>query len=98
MITSIRPESVPESQSNTQITKPPEEPGGPMTFFDHLSELRKRIVNSLISVVIGAAIGWVAAPPFVNRIANPVPDPLQAPHPPPKLVFSLPSRLRHLLC
>ena len=72
MTTSVRPESVPESESNTQITASPEEPGGAMTFFEHLSELRKRIVNSLISVVIGAAIGWFAAPHFVDWITRPM--------------------------
>ena len=43
-----------------------------MTFFEHLSELRKRIINSLIAIVIGAAIGWFAAPHFVNLIVKPM--------------------------
>jgi len=97
MTTSIRPESVPESESNTQITTPPEEPGGAMTFFEHLSELRKRIVNSLISVVIGAAIGWFAAPHFVNWIVKPMTDALKAAHLEPKLVYSHPAGLLNVL-
>src|SRR6266566_5184587 len=48
-----------EPESNSQITTPTEEPAGAMTFFEHLSELRKRIINSLIAVVIGALIGWI---------------------------------------
>jgi sec-independent protein translocase protein TatC len=31
---------------------------GDMTFFDHLTELRNRLIISLIAVVIGAAVGW----------------------------------------
>jgi sec-independent protein translocase protein TatC len=97
MTTSIRPESVPESESNTQITTPPEEPGGAMTFFEHLSELRKRIVNSLISIGIGAAIGWFVAPHFVNWIVKPMTDALTKAHLEPKLVYSHPAGFLNLL-
>ncbi len=97
MMTTIRPESVPESESNTQITTPPEEPGGAMTFFEHLSELRKRIVNSLISIGIGAAIGWFVAPHFVNWIVKPMTDALTKAHLEPKLVYSHPAGFLNLL-
>ena len=97
MTTSNRPESVPESGSNTQITTPPEEPGGAMTFFEHLSELRKRIINSLISIAVGAAIGWFAAPHFVNWIVKPMTDALKAAHLEPKLVYSHPAGLLNVL-
>src|SRR5258707_3297255 len=97
MITSIRPESVPESESNTQITTPPDDPGGAMTFFEHLSELRKRIVNSLISIGIGAAIGWFVAPHFVNGIVKPMTDALTKAHLEPKLVYSHPAGFLNLL-
>jgi len=97
MTASIRPESVPESESNTQITTPPEEPGGAMTFFEHLSELRKRIVNSLISIGIGAAIGWFLAPHFVNWIVKPMTDALKQAHLDPKLVYSHPAGFLNLL-
>jgi sec-independent protein translocase protein TatC len=63
---------VPDSELNTQNATPPEEPAGAMTFFEHLSELRKRIVNSLISVAVGAAIGWVVAPHFIGWITKPM--------------------------
>jgi sec-independent protein translocase protein TatC len=29
-----------------------------MTFFDHLAELRNRLIISIVAVVIGAAVGW----------------------------------------
>jgi sec-independent protein translocase protein TatC len=88
---------VPESESNTQINTLPEEPGGAMTFFEHLSELRKRIVNSLISIGIGAAIGWFAAPHFVNWIVKPMTDALTKAHLEPKLVYSHPAGFLNLL-
>ena len=97
MTTSIRSESVPESESNSQITPPAEEPAGAMTFFEHLSELRKRIIHSLISVVVGAGIGWFVAPHFVNWIVKPMTDALAHAHLEPKLVYSHPAGYLNLL-
>jgi len=68
-----------------------------MTFFEHLSELRKRIVNSLISIGIGAAIGWFVAPHFVNWIVKPMTDALTKAHLEPKLVYSHPAGFLNLL-
>src|SRR5206468_1138202 len=66
MTTSPRPESVPESESNTQTTAPAEEPAGAMTFFEHLSELRKRIIYSLYAIGIGAFIGVYISKYFIT--------------------------------
>ena len=97
MTTSIRPDPVPDSESNSQITPSPEEPAGAMTFFEHLSELRKRIVNSLISVVIGAGIGWFAAPYFVNWITKPMIKALSDAGLDKKLVYTHPAGYLNLL-
>jgi sec-independent protein translocase protein TatC len=97
MTTSIPPEPVPEPESNSQITPPAEEPSGAMTFFEHLTELRKRIINSLIAVVIGAAIGWFAAPHFVNWIVKPMTDALKHAGLNPQLVYSHPAGFLNLL-
>jgi sec-independent protein translocase protein TatC len=97
MTTSIPPEPVPEPESNSQITPPAEEPSGAMTFFEHLSELRKRIINSLIAVVIGAAIGWFAAPHFVGWITTPMLKALGAAHLEQKLVYTHPAGFLNLL-
>jgi sec-independent protein translocase protein TatC len=88
---------VPESESNTQITPSPEEPSGAMTFFEHLSELRKRIINSLVSVVIGAGIGWFVAPHFVTWIVKPMTDALKKAGLNPQLVYSHPAGFLNLL-
>jgi sec-independent protein translocase protein TatC len=88
---------VPELTPNAQSTTPEEEPAGAMTFFEHLSELRKRIINSLISIAIGAAIGWVVAPRFVNWIVKPMTTALSKAHLDPKLVYSHPAGYLNLL-
>jgi len=48
-----------------------EEAGGKMSFLEHLDELRKRIVQSLIGVAAGVAIGFAFINPVVNFILKP---------------------------
>jgi sec-independent protein translocase protein TatC len=85
------------SQPDSTRAAPDTETGGQMTFFEHLIELRKRIINSLVSILIGALIGWVVAPHFVNWIVKPMTDALKAAHLEPKLVYSHPAGLLNLL-
>jgi len=93
----MTPSIQPEPENNSALSAPENEPGGAMTFFEHLSELRKRIINSLISVVVGALIGWVLAPHFVNWIVKPMTDALKQAHLEPKLVYSHPAGYLNLL-
>jgi sec-independent protein translocase protein TatC len=73
------------------------ETGGQMTFFEHLIELRKRIINSLVSIAVGAMIGWVAAPHFINWITRPMLKALGDAHLDQKLVYTHPAGLLNLL-
>src|ERR1700756_763119 len=91
MTTSIRPESVPEIESNTQIVTPPEEPGGTMTFFEHLTELRKRIIYSLYAIGIGAFIDVYLSKYFVAWIDKPMLKALADAHMEPKLIYTHPA-------
>jgi len=91
MTTSSRPESVPESESNTQITAPPEEPAGAMTFFEHLSELRKRIIYSLYAIGIGAFIGVYVSKYIINIIIRPIIKALTEAHLNAELVYTHPA-------
>jgi len=68
-----------------------------MTFFEHLVELRKRIIHSLASIVIGAMIGWFVAPHFVNVMVQPMVAALKSAHLDPKLVYSHPAGYLNLL-
>jgi sec-independent protein translocase protein TatC len=85
------------SQSDSALVTNQEEPGAQMTFFEHLVELRKRIINSLASIVIGAAIGWVIAPHFVNLMVKPMTRALSNAHLNPQLVYSHPAGYMTLL-
>lgn len=70
---------------------PTEEPGGQMTFFEHLTELRKRIINSLIAIAIGAFIGVYVAKYVIVFITKPMLQALTAAHLDPKLVYTHPA-------
>ena len=68
-----------------------------MTFFEHLVELRKRIINSLLSVLVGAGIGWFVAPKMINVITVPIRAALTAHNLNPQLVYTGPTDYLSLL-
>jgi sec-independent protein translocase protein TatC len=93
MTTSSQPENVPNVS-----TQPPEESsGGQMTFFEHLVELRKRIINSLLSIAVGAVAGWYLAPHFVDFITKPMLKALAERHLEQQLVYTNPTGYLSLL-
>jgi sec-independent protein translocase protein TatC len=49
------------------------EPGGVMSLVDHLAELRNRIVWSILGVVAGAIVGFVAGDPIIAFLRSPLP-------------------------
>jgi len=74
-----------------------EETGGQMTFFEHLIELRKRIINSLIAIAVCALGGWFLAPKVVDVIAKPIQFVLAAHHYDAKLYYTGPTDYLGLL-
>ena len=58
-----------DSQLEVDPKNPPEPEegaGGQMSFFEHLIELRKRIINSLYAIGAGAFIGVYLSQRFIN--------------------------------
>lgn len=49
-------------------------PGGTMTVIEHLTELRTRIVVSLVAVAAGMAVAWPLYRPVFNVLSNPYCD------------------------
>lgn len=71
-----------------------EEEGGQMTFFEHLVELRKRIINSLIAIAVGAGAGFYAvyaSPRIMEVVTRPMIKALTDAHLEPKLVYTHPA-------
>ena len=93
-MTSEQPEN---SIMPTPPVTPDPEPGGQMTFFEHLVELRKRIINSLIAIAVGAAVGWYAAPHFISWLTKPMLKALGEHHLTQQLVYTNPTGYLNLL-
>jgi sec-independent protein translocase protein TatC len=67
------------------------ENGAQMTFFEHLVELRKRIINSLYAIGIGTLVGMYLSKYFVGWINRPILKALADAHLDPKLIYTHPA-------
>src|ERR1700730_14882451 len=79
------------SQPDNSIAARLEESGGQMTFFEHLSELRKRIINSLYAIGAGAFIGVYLAQHFIDIFVHPMIKALHDANLGEKLVYTHPA-------
>jgi sec-independent protein translocase protein TatC len=85
------------SQPDTSIVGRMEQAGGQMTFFEHLGELRKRIINSLYAIGVGAFIGVYLSPRLIKFINQPMLKALQAAHFESKLYYNHPAGALNLV-
>ncbi len=97
MTPSVPPDLVPDSTHNPQNSTPAEEPGGAMTFFEHLSELRKRIIYSLYAIGIGTFIGVYLSKYLIYWINKPMLKALADAHLDPKLIYTHPAGYLNLV-
>jgi sec-independent protein translocase protein TatC len=88
---------LPELTATAGDAATPEEPGGRMSFFEHLVELRKRLINSVIAIVIGACIGISVSEKFFGFVARPMQMALRNAHLNDKLVYTNPTGALNLL-
>jgi sec-independent protein translocase protein TatC len=84
MATAVPPE-------RTQRSRAEEDAGGAMSFFDHLVELRKRLISALAAVGVGMVIGLAVAKRFINFIVQPMLVALRANHLEDKLYYTSPA-------
>ena len=68
-----------------------EEPGGRMSFFEHLVDLRKRLINSLLGVGAGMVVGLVVSQYFIDFIVKPMQTALRVNHLDDKLYYTSPA-------
>ena len=85
------------SQPDNSLTARLEESGGQMTFFEHLTELRKRIINSLYAIGIGAFIGVYISPKVIRFINEPMLKALKDAHFESKLYYNHPAGALNLV-
>jgi sec-independent protein translocase protein TatC len=62
-----------------------------MGFLDHLEELRKRLVYSILAVIAGSSICWFLRERIYGVMQKPIVDALRAHHLPEKLVYVNPT-------
>jgi sec-independent protein translocase protein TatC len=82
---------VPELTSTPRGTTPDDEAAGAMTFFEHLTELRKRIINALYAIGIGAFIGVYVSKYVIDFIIRPIIKALKEAHLNAELVYTHPA-------
>ncbi len=80
-----------ENPETANPQAPKEEPGGSMSFFEHLIELRKRLINSLIGIGIGMIVGLALSKPGLTYVTQPMIDALNRNHLPPDLYYGHPA-------
>src|SRR5205085_4794356 len=67
------------------------EDGGKMSFFEHLTELRKRIIYSALAIVAGSFAGFTVSERIFGYIARPMQEALRAAHLDDKLIYTSPT-------
>jgi sec-independent protein translocase protein TatC len=68
------------SQTDPNLTPPAgntepaanKDPGGRMSFFDHLVELRTRLIHAAIAIVLGTGVGLLLSKHFITFIVQPM--------------------------
>jgi len=61
-----------QKKSDEQNDSGEEELGGQMSFLEHLDELRKRLIRSIVFVFVAAMLCWFVSKPIYSFLARPV--------------------------
>ena len=87
----VQPLPSPAAAPTPASPKREEEEGGRMSFFDHLVELRKRIIHSAIAILIGMVIGLTISEKVFGYLARPMLAALHNAHLEEKLIYTSPT-------
>src|SRR5579863_2069772 len=84
-------------QSDPPTSAPEQEPGGKMSFFEHLVDLRKRLINSALAIAIGAGVGVSISQRVFGWIALPMREALRKQNLDDRLVYTSPAGAINLI-
>jgi sec-independent protein translocase protein TatC len=70
--TQTDPNLAPPAGAATAATAADKDPGGRMSFFEHLVELRTRLIHSAIAIVLGTGVGLLLSKHFITFVAQPM--------------------------
>jgi sec-independent protein translocase protein TatC len=82
--------------AETRLGEPDGGDSGKMSFFDHLNELRKRIIYSAAAILLGAFVGFYIARRVLGFVARPMVKALTDAHLQDKLIFTHPAGFLNL--
>jgi len=83
--------ATPAPPERSFFKRPDEETGAAMSFFDHLIELRKRIISSLLAIGVGMVVGLLVAKRFIYLTIPPMMAALHANHLDERLYYTSPA-------
>jgi sec-independent protein translocase protein TatC len=89
--------AAPAQPDSTQPPRAEDDLGARMSFFDHLVELRKRIINSLVAIGLGMVVGFVVSQRFFDYVARPMQIALRNAHLDDKLIYTSPTGVISLI-
>ena len=78
---------MPEATASSPVNDSPKEEMPTMGFLDHLEELRRRIIYSIVAVAVGCIVCWSYVVRLVDLMQRPIVDALHANGLPEKLVY-----------
>jgi sec-independent protein translocase protein TatC len=84
-------------QSDASPLAPEQEPGGKMSFFEHLVDLRKRLINSALAIAVGAMVGVSVAQRLLGFISRPMQEALRKQHLDDKLIYTSPAGMINII-
>jgi sec-independent protein translocase protein TatC len=80
------------AQPELNATPPADnDPGGRMSFFEHLVELRKRLIYAAVAIVIGTGLGLLLSKHFIAFIVQPMHIALKSAHLEDNLYYTSPA-------
>jgi sec-independent protein translocase protein TatC len=87
--------TTPQSDPTQALSE--QEAGGKMSFFEHLTDLRKRLINSAIAIAIGSMVGVGISQKLLGYIARPMQEALRKQHLDDKLYYTSPAGMINII-
>src|ERR1700722_9115659 len=84
-------------QSELSQVTPEQEPGGKMSFFEHLVDLRKRLISPAMAIAIGAFVGVSVSQKVIGFISRPMREALRKQNLDDRLVYTSPAGAINLI-